>query len=590
MKNVNLENLKTIESASAYKMAIGRDSAHISKARGIVIVKDYKFAKGAKDTIVVFAKRSNDAKEGFKAFKNDYGTNKLAYGKCQLVKGADGKPELQINILDGSLPADSIAQEAGAAFAKLGVTPKTGNFDIKEEEEEEKAPSGKPEKTASEKPAVNPQALADELKAQLKTVSDAFASIKTGGSSPETLSNAKGILETFFKAFDAVPDVIKTAFQSYADSFRKQYEQIVSALGVQKTSAPVANLSAAVGDGCPNKLEDVKAVQTLLNKFGYGLTVDGDCGKKSIAAIKDFQTKKVGLATPDGKIDLGGKTWKALQGGGSTPNTNAPSDTPATTSSISASVGKGGSNKLEDVKVVQALLNKHGFGLVVDGDCGNKTITAIAKFQQTKMGMGSPDGKIDPGGNTWKALSGTGTVTPPQDNANNNPAPTGPLAKPNWVSIAESEIGVKEVVGKQHNPRVLEYHATTGKFSDDETPWCASFVNWVMQKAGQGGTGSAVALSWKKYGKNLGKPAYGSIAVFSWGGGKGHVGFVVGKQGSNILVLGGNQSNAVNIAKFDPKKAVAFVVPANYEVPANAYTFGESTGDFGGDSDIANTR
>jgi uncharacterized protein (TIGR02594 family) len=143
--------------------------------------------------------------------------------------------------------------------------------------------------------------------------------------------------------------------------------------------------------------------------------------------------------------------------------------------------------------------------------------------------------------------------------------------KPNWLSIAEGEIGIKEIKGNKHNRKILEYHQTTGKFSDDETPWCSSFVNWVMEKAGYKGTGSAKALSWQNWGKDVGQPVYGSIAVFSWGGGKGHVGFVVGKSGNNISVLGGNQKDQVNVSTFSTSKIVAYVVPKNYSLSNSAY-------------------
>jgi uncharacterized protein (TIGR02594 family) len=115
-----------------------------------------------------------------------------------------------------------------------------------------------------------------------------------------------------------------------------------------------------------------------------------------------------------------------------------------------------------------------------------------------------------------------------------------------------------------------------------------------MKKAGKGGTNSAMAISWKKYGKKLDRPAYGAIAVIDWDGPgpgwKGHVGFVVGKKGSNILMLGGNQANAVNVKSFPKSKIVAYVVPSGYEVPQSAYSFGESNGEFGSGGDVNSTR
>jgi len=144
--------------------------------------------------------------------------------------------------------------------------------------------------------------------------------------------------------------------------------------------------------------------------------------------------------------------------------------------------------------------------------------------------------------------------------------------KPNWLSIAEGELGVTEIKGAKHNKRVLEYHQTTGKFGTDEVPWCASFVNWVHKQSGMSGTGSALAMSYKNWGKKVDRPAYGAVAVFSHGGGKGHVGFVVGKQGKNILVLGGNQSNQVKVSSYSTGKIVGYYFPESYDVPESAYS------------------
>lgn len=138
-----------------------------------------------------------------------------------------------------------------------------------------------------------------------------------------------------------------------------------------------------------------------------------------------------------------------------------------------------------------------------------------------------------------------------------------------WIDIAKQELGVKEVPKiTANNPRIIEYHSTTGKFLDDETPWCSSFVNWVVGKAGIKGTNSARALSWQNWGAKLDKPAYGSIGVIKWPKG-GHVGFVVGiKRDRNgkekIILLGGNQSNKVQYSEFAKHLFVAFVYPSNY--------------------------
>lgn len=82
--------------------------------------------------------------------------------------------------------------------------------------------------------------------------------------------------------------------------------------------------------------------------------------------------------------------------------------------SISASVGSGGVNKAADVSLVQKLLNQYLAAqeeplLAVSGTIDPDTILTIQTYQHDVVGVQSPDGKIDPGGKTWKALdSGQG--------------------------------------------------------------------------------------------------------------------------------------------------------------------------------------
>jgi hypothetical protein len=84
---------------------------------------------------------------------------------------------------------------------------------------------------------------------------------------------------------------------------------------------------------------------------------------------------------------------------------------------IVKSVGAGGANNKADVRVVQTLLNNfiNGLGLpalFVDGDCGEKSVTAIRAFQKQIVGIANPDGRVDPGGRTMVALNGTAPAKP----------------------------------------------------------------------------------------------------------------------------------------------------------------------------------
>jgi hypothetical protein len=87
---------------------------------------------------------------------------------------------------------------------------------------------------------------------------------------------------------------------------------------------------------------------------------------------------------------------------------------------LSGSVGQGGQNLPNDVRLVQQLLNRVGAKLVDDGAIGPKTIAAIHAYQKALF-QGWSDGRIDPGGSTWQnLLAGKGA----QANLNPNPTPS----------------------------------------------------------------------------------------------------------------------------------------------------------------------
>lgn len=136
---------------------------------------------------------------------------------------------------------------------------------------------------------------------------------------------------------------------------------------------------------------------------------------------------------------------------------------------------------------------------------------------------------------------------------------------PQYLKYALKEVGTHEIKGKQHSKRVIEYHKTTaGKYSQDEVPWCGSFVNWSMIKGGHKDTVKYPerAKSWLSYGETSHSPMTGSIAVKSRVGG-GHVAFVLGRgpTDSTLWCVGGNQNDEVNIALYNEKDFIDFRLP-----------------------------
>ena len=138
---------------------------------------------------------------------------------------------------------------------------------------------------------------------------------------------------------------------------------------------------------------------------------------------------------------------------------------------------------------------------------------------------------------------------------------------PEWLTVAfdEARYGVREIDGAQHNPRIVKYHeATALRAEEDEVPWCAAFVNWCLDQAGFEGTNKAIARSFLEWGRAIRPPPYGAIVVMRRGNHawQGHVGFLLYRDTpETLLVLGGNQSNAVCVSSYSQSKVLGYRWP-----------------------------
>lgn len=213
-------------------------------------------------------------------------------------------------------------------------------------------------------------------------------------------------------------------------------------------------------------------------------------------------------------------------------------------------------DKGDEVRKLQDLLNSSlspSPKLVSDGVFGKNTLEAVKRYQaQKNLGI---DGVVGP--KTWKSLVKSDDKKPEAV------VPTVIIESSNeWMKIARKEIGQAEIVGKEHNPRIIKYHAsTTLKAKSDEVPWCSSFVNWVITAAKISGTNSAAAASWLTWGEKTSAKT-GAITVIrnakaansSLTSSGNHVGFLVNETATHYVLLGGNQSNQVKISNF-PKSS-----------------------------------
>lgn len=139
-----------------------------------------------------------------------------------------------------------------------------------------------------------------------------------------------------------------------------------------------------------------------------------------------------------------------------------------------------------------------------------------------------------------------------------------------WIEKAITFIGVSEVNGSNSSPIIdgwaceLSGTKTVPPYLRN-APWCGTFVakclrdsGMVQAKIDNAATGKQYPRHWYRAGdyrsvaKKITKPAYGCVAVKTRSGGN-HVFFVVGKtKAGKIVGLGGNQSNKVCYALFEP--------------------------------------
>ena len=123
------------------------------------------------------------------------------------------------------------------------------------------------------------------------------------------------------------------------------------------------------------------------------------------------------------------------------------------------------------------------------------------------------------------------------------------------LEMAGGYVGETEIAGAKHNPKILAMYKKSGAawVEDDETPWCAAFVGAVLKDAGIKGTMKLNARSYLDWGEEVTKPEAGDVVIF-WRGKKdgwqGHVAFFVRFDGDKIVVLGGNQGDAVSIKSY----------------------------------------
>jgi uncharacterized protein (TIGR02594 family) len=139
-----------------------------------------------------------------------------------------------------------------------------------------------------------------------------------------------------------------------------------------------------------------------------------------------------------------------------------------------------------------------------------------------------------------------------------------------WLKEAWREFGQAERLGASDNPRILALFRDAGHASvaHDETAWCAAFCGACLERARITSTRSLMARSYLQWGTAIEEPRWGAIAVFSRGTdpAEGHVGFWLGETEESVVLLGGNQGNAVSVARYAKSRLLALRWPTSIVV------------------------
>ncbi len=126
-----------------------------------------------------------------------------------------------------------------------------------------------------------------------------------------------------------------------------------------------------------------------------------------------------------------------------------------------------------------------------------------------------------------------------------------------------SHYGLQEVEGTNANPEIMAMFEELGYdwVTDDSTAWCSAALNYYAKKCGYEYSGKLDARSWLKMPIMVLHPTIGDVVVL-WRGSQtsweGHVGLFIAWDDKRIWVLGGNQSNMLNISPYSRERILGF--------------------------------
>ena len=146
-------------------------------------------------------------------------------------------------------------------------------------------------------------------------------------------------------------------------------------------------------------------------------------------------------------------------------------------------------------------------------------------------------------------------------------APPDPLP---WITEAKTALGRNEA---RDRTWLMDWLKRDGRSLGDpgKNPWCGDFVETCIRVAlpdepllGALGANPYRARNWLLFGQVV-QPITGAVLIFARQSG-GHVGFAVGQDDTSFFVLGGNQSDAVTVARIAKSRLLGARWPATVPV------------------------
>ncbi|KVW44852.1 TIGR02594 family protein [Burkholderia ubonensis] len=140
-----------------------------------------------------------------------------------------------------------------------------------------------------------------------------------------------------------------------------------------------------------------------------------------------------------------------------------------------------------------------------------------------------------------------------------------------WMAFAIEQAKLWHGQKEDVITNTINYHHEVGSalksLVGDGNPWCASFVNWCLKQALYKMTAAPADSQSFRHSDNfvkIDKPVFGAVAVYKHRKG-GHAAFVYAQTSTGApILLGGNQSDAINFGMQLPSELKGFYVPAAY--------------------------